>query len=109
MMMTTTSKEEEVENKSDISPEETNGETSKQQPQQQQLPQQQQQQQQPQVQQQFNHEDLFQVAKPRPNPPPKRLSQPTNPDSDNLVRMIFSEQRLQVSISTMFYVQILHL
>ena len=30
----------------------------------------------------------------KPNPPPRR-SNPANPDSDNLVRMIFSEQRLQ--------------
>ena len=45
---------------------------------------------------QQNEEDLIQAAKPRPNPPPKRLNQQTNPEPDSLVRMIFSEQRLQV-------------
>ena len=96
MMMTTTSKEK------DISPEETNADTSKQQLQPQQLLQQQQEHQQHQEQlrqhqpEQQNEEDLIQAAKPRPNPPPKRLNQQTNPESDSLVRMIFSEQRLQV-------------
>jgi hypothetical protein len=37
------------------------------------------------------------AAHPRPQPPPRRPIQ-TSPDSDNLIRMIFSEQRLQESI-----------
>jgi hypothetical protein len=37
------------------------------------------------------------ISSPKPNPPPRRSNpfNPANPDSDNLVRMIFSEQRLQ--------------